>query len=224
MKKFTLIELLVVIAIIGILMSLLLPSLSKARAVTKEAVCKSNQKQVYLGYMMHSETGYDEFDDKRRNHKADQLLTAMGINGRIVRDTLGLEDRYSMNCPTFNDVDDKLKPSYGYTMVQSGDHGTAQENRWYLAEIINPGKMVLYGCRQDSNVTGNLNFTTSLLADYHTKMKEMLLALTVMWKGSVELRFKFPVVAQVAIINNFNSPRHNTMHRARELNSSLAYF
>lgn len=169
MKNFTLVELLVVVAILGILMSLLLPSLSKARIVTKEAVCKSNQRQVYLGYMMHSETGYDDFDDERRNHRPEQLLSALNINGRILMQTMELEGRYSLNCPTFNEVDNKIKPSYGFTMVQQGDHGTSMENRWYLAEIINPVKMVMLGCRQDSNVTGNLNFTTSLLADYHTK-------------------------------------------------------
>ncbi|MCH2208096.1 MAG: prepilin-type N-terminal cleavage/methylation domain-containing protein [Lentisphaerales bacterium] len=42
MKKFTLMELLIVIAIIGILTSILLPSLHKAREKTKSAVCKSN--------------------------------------------------------------------------------------------------------------------------------------------------------------------------------------
>ena len=48
MKKFTLIELLVVVGILGILVSLLLPSLSKAREKGKSAVCKSNLKQVGL--------------------------------------------------------------------------------------------------------------------------------------------------------------------------------
>ncbi|MCM8533243.1 MAG: type II secretion system GspH family protein, partial [Lentisphaeraceae bacterium] len=45
-KNFTLIELLVVVAILGVLMSLLLPSLGKAREKTKAAVCLSNFKQV----------------------------------------------------------------------------------------------------------------------------------------------------------------------------------
>ena len=45
-KTFTLIELLIVVAIIGILLSILLPSLSKSREVARMAVCMSNQSQM----------------------------------------------------------------------------------------------------------------------------------------------------------------------------------
>ena len=52
---FTLIELLVVVAIIALLVSILVPSLSRAREQAKSAVCKSNFKQIFLGVMYYVE-------------------------------------------------------------------------------------------------------------------------------------------------------------------------
>lgn len=58
MRKFTLIELLVVVAIIGILVSMLMPSLGKARAEGIRTVCLSQLKQVGLALEMYG-TSYD---------------------------------------------------------------------------------------------------------------------------------------------------------------------
>lgn len=58
-SKFTLIELLVVIAIIGILASMLLPSLKKAREASERAVCASNLKQIAISLTNY----YGDYDD-----------------------------------------------------------------------------------------------------------------------------------------------------------------
>ncbi len=59
-KGFTLIELLVVVAIISLLMSILLPSLSKAREQSKLVACASNLRQLSMAMEIYadSNSGY----------------------------------------------------------------------------------------------------------------------------------------------------------------------
>ena len=59
-KQFTLLELMAVISIIGILLTLLLPSLSKAREEGRSTVCKSNLRQISNSAMQYT-ISYDEW-------------------------------------------------------------------------------------------------------------------------------------------------------------------
>jgi len=59
-KAFTLIELLVVIAIIAILLAVLLPSLQKAKQLTRSVVCKTNLRQWDMVFKMYT----DDYDGK----------------------------------------------------------------------------------------------------------------------------------------------------------------
>ncbi len=53
-KGFTLVELLVVISIIALLLSVLMPSLGKAKEQARKVVCGSNFKQIYMSLFMYA--------------------------------------------------------------------------------------------------------------------------------------------------------------------------
>ena len=52
-KGFTLIELLVVVAIIGLLIAILVPSLSKVRKRAKAVTCATNERGLVNSYRMY---------------------------------------------------------------------------------------------------------------------------------------------------------------------------
>ena len=63
-REFTLIELLVVIAIIGILSSILMPSLSAAREKAKTSVCLGQLKQLGSSFIMYADSNDENFIDR----------------------------------------------------------------------------------------------------------------------------------------------------------------
>jgi prepilin-type N-terminal cleavage/methylation domain-containing protein/prepilin-type processing-associated H-X9-DG protein len=60
-RGFTLIELLVVIAVIALLLSILMPSLSKARSLTYRLKCASNLRQIDLAVRLYLEGNNDTY-------------------------------------------------------------------------------------------------------------------------------------------------------------------
>jgi len=56
---FTLVELLVVVSIIALLLSILLPAVNRALGIARQVACKSNQKQIGLGFSIyHQDNNY----------------------------------------------------------------------------------------------------------------------------------------------------------------------
>ena len=82
-NKFTLIELLVVVAIIGILASLLLPSLARARESGKRAVCKSNLHQIGIAIYNYADSNNDKIPDNYGTSNAHWRFTILENGGSL---------------------------------------------------------------------------------------------------------------------------------------------
>lgn len=148
MKKsfFTLIELLVVIAIIGILASLLLPSLSRAREAARQAVCGSNIRQNYIKVQLYCSEDSSRYpyaaksrvswDDLLSDYLSDseRSLSELNINTHkeAKGDTFTCPSDTKRGNPAAGTVEDpgtKILRSYALNDGGSGD--------WYKETLTN---------------------------------------------------------------------------------------
>ena len=111
-SKFTLIELLVVIAIIGILASLLMPALAKAKEKSKRVVCANHLHQLSVAFISYAQDYDGRFfsADGTIVHQKYADIENLGLAG----------SRYVTSCPNYSDSLPTYKNNYqsgGRTMM-----------------------------------------------------------------------------------------------------------
>lgn len=79
-KAFTLIELLVVVAIIALLISILLPSLSRARELSKRLVCAANIKGIGTSFKIYANDNEESWPVAAFDDSGNQPINWFGFN------------------------------------------------------------------------------------------------------------------------------------------------
>ncbi len=105
-RAFTLIELLVVIAILALLVSILLPSLTRAKELAQVAICMSNLKGISFGHTMYGQDNNDILVPVHYGPSADRLYwfealePYMGTTDKLHATSTQMVAK-SMTCPTW---------------------------------------------------------------------------------------------------------------------------
>jgi prepilin-type N-terminal cleavage/methylation domain-containing protein/prepilin-type processing-associated H-X9-DG protein len=145
-KAFTLIELLVVVAIIALLISILLPSLQRAREEARSVACASNLRQQGVGLETY-------LQDNQGFYPGEHNMRGPPYNGPVVntwapriRKYAGVQERIFW-CPTADEathwkvvLGEERVPAY---LQDNKDLFCYGYNSWGVAETFSPEGLIL---------------------------------------------------------------------------------
>jgi prepilin-type N-terminal cleavage/methylation domain-containing protein len=175
---FTLIEVLVVIGIIGVLVAILVPSLSTARNQSRSTLCQTNLRTLGQGWGLYSDESNDimvpgrlprhypgGFSNEANHYKVSTgvkyrprwpVLMQKYVGAPALEKPLTYRDRQTYHspvyvCPSVSDWIDERNAAYGYNYQFLGSHRVSEDRLRKLSQrsrIRNTSKTVVIA---DSN-------------------------------------------------------------------------
>ena len=129
-KAFTLIELLVVVSIIALLVSILLPSLSKARELAKAAACMSNLKQLGITTQCY----VNEYNGYLPPRKQDSMTSTSGYRywPSMLTTAKLLDSRDVFYCPSWKPRD--FNESVEVVRQETGQPDMTHDEAWFSVQ------------------------------------------------------------------------------------------
>lgn len=148
---FTLIELLVVIAIIAILATLLIPSLTQAKALARAVACMSNQKGVGRMVALYTGEYNGNFMAKYSDPSDSSWRREMSWLELFHRECEYITSSNEVTCPEGPESTEKpflLWQSYGFNLLNSArkgvTNGTAYSIQMNMNDIERPGDFLFF--------------------------------------------------------------------------------
>ncbi|MBI1369254.1 MAG: prepilin-type N-terminal cleavage/methylation domain-containing protein [Planctomycetes bacterium] len=156
-QAFTIIELLVVVAIIAVLIAILLPSLQKARDVSKSVVCSTHLNQLNLATVLYSVDYQSQLPSPREwvdNSIAwfDSWKTPASVRQGTLYKYVGQKDKLYL-CPKFTEVCPAgVTPAFSYAMnIYTILPGQVSPQGWAgcpsirrIADVRTPARLFLF--------------------------------------------------------------------------------
>jgi len=158
---FTLIELLVVIAIIGILASMLLPTLGRGKEKTRMTQCLNNLRQMGIAIKLYTDDNHSKFP---LTYVLEPDPNTGGLDSKETRPALGGNDPAPTQLPCFPTA--KARPLYNY-MKPSEVYRCAVDKGQFLygcicnkcVALLKPSDWETLGCSYHYNA-GELAYLT----------------------------------------------------------------